>query len=313
LKVFAFSPGKAILLGEHFVVHNAYALAAAIEQGSLSYSCFSDEDEIVSESLNIAWREGLPVPSQLLPYKKALDRIRGEYNFSKKVKSVISTSLPISAGLGSSSSTSVAYAASVMKLVSGEVDQKTLFSVAMESERVTHGNPSGVDVFIGIRGGVHLFRRDGVSKEVTLQGKIKLLIVNTGKVRPTSQLVSKFSSFKNLYPSYFRRLVEASSQITLAGSEYLSRTALEDFGLLMCYQHAILSYFGVSTDELDRIVELAIKCGALGAKLTGAGGGGCVIVLPEQSKVEEILNNFKNLEVYLSEIPSGGLKVWIEE
>lgn len=312
MKVFAFSPGKTILLGEHFVVHNAYALVAAIEQGSIASTHFSDQDEIFSLSLNIGWREGSNVPHQLLPYKRALDLIREKYSCSRKIKSIISTNLPISAGLGSSSSTSVAYTASVIKLVSGEVDPNMLFDIAMESERVTHGNPSGVDVFIGIRGGIHLFKKDGLSKEISLPFKIKVLLVNSKIVRQTSQLISKFSSFKNLYPSYFNRLVEASSHITLTGSELLNKGALEDFGLLMCYQHAILSYFGVSNDVLDKIVELAIKSGALGAKLTGAGGGGCVIVLPEQSKVKEILENFRNFEVYVSEIPSEGLKVWVE-
>lgn len=312
MEAVAFSPGKAILLGEHFVVHGAYALVAAIQQGSFVSSHFSDSDEIVSESFNIVWREGSTVPTPLLPYKRALDKIREQYNFSKKIKSIISTNLPISAGLGSSSSTSVAFSASVLKLISGEVDLNMLFNVSMESERVTHGNPSGVDVFIGIRGGIHLFKRDGLSKEIILPHKIKVLLINTGIVRQTSQLISKFSYFKNVYPSYFNRLVEASSHITLVGSEYLSKGSLEEFGLLMCYQHAILSYFGVSNEILDKVVELAMDYGALGAKLTGAGGGGCAIVLPQQSKIEEILSSFKNFDVYLSEIPAGGLKVWIE-
>ncbi|MEM0010301.1 MAG: mevalonate kinase [Candidatus Bathyarchaeia archaeon] len=312
MKACAFSPGKAILLGEHFVVHGAYALVAAIQQGSFASTSFSDTDEIVSESLNIVWKEGLTVPTPLLPYKKALDKIRAQYDFSKKIKTIISTNLPISAGLGSSSSTSVAFSASVLKLVSGEVDYNMLFNISMESERITHGNPSGVDVFIGIRGGVHLFKKDGFSKEITLPNKIKVLLINTGAVRQTSKLISKFSHFKDLYPSYFKRLVESSSHLTLIGSECLSKGSLEEFGLLMCYQHAILSYFGVSNEMLDKIVELAMASGALGAKLTGAGGGGCAIVLPKQSMVEETLNNFKNFEVYISEIPAGGLKVWIE-
>ncbi len=312
MKACAFSPGKAILLGEHFVVHGAYALVAAIQQGSFAFTCFSDTDEIVSESLNVAWRDGSIVPMQLLPYKKALDKIREQYNFSKKIRSVLSTNLPISAGLGSSSSTSVAFSASVLKLISGEVDYSMLYNMSMESERVTHGNPSGADVFIGIRGGIHLFKKDSFSKEITLPNKVKILLINTGQVRQTSKLISKFSNFKDLYPSYFKMLVEASSHLTLIGSEYLSKGSLEEFGLLMCYQHAILSHFGVSTEILDKIVELAMYSGALGAKLTGAGGGGCAIVLPKQSMVEEVLNSFKNFEVYVSEIPAGGLRVWME-
>jgi mevalonate kinase len=308
----AFSPGKVILLGEHFVVHGAYALIAAIEQGSTTKSSLSDVDEIVSENLNLRWREGDLIPKELLPYKKALERIRSEFPASKKIKSLISTTIPLSAGLGSSSSTSVSYVASVLKLLDSDADSGRIFDIAMESERVTHGNPSGGDVFVGVEGGVHLYKRDGPKRQVNLSAPIKLIVVNTGIRRSTSYLVSKFSSYRHIFPSYFDGVVKASSHIAVLGSDYLSKGMLNEFGLLMNYQHAILSFFGVSCKPLDNLVNLSIEGGALGAKLTGAGGGGCAIVLPDQSSFGTLIRKLEAFDVFVTTIPSGGLKTWTE-
>lgn len=312
LKAVAFSPGKVILLGEHFVVHGAYALVAAIEQGSTTESSYSKVDQIISKDLNLSWRRGEPIPRELIPYVKALERIRSEFPVSKKIKSLIHTTLPLSAGLGSSSSSSVSYVASILKLIDGNVNPNRVFDIAMESERVIHGNPSGVDVFIGIEGGVYLFRKDGSKKRVNLSTPLKLIVVNTAISRSTSNLISKFSSYRKVLPAFFDGVVKASSYIAVLGSDYLSKGMLSEFGFLMNYQHVILSFFGVSCKSLDDIVNLSIEGGALGAKLTGAGGGGCAIVLPNQSSIKTVLGNLKTFESFLTNIPSGGLKTWIQ-
>ena len=312
LKAVAFSPGKVILLGEHFVVHGAYALVAAIEQGSTTESSYSKVDQIISENLNLSWREGESVPKELVPYTKALERIKSEFPVSKKIRSLIHTTLPLSAGLGSSSSSSVSYVASVLKLIDGDVNPNRVFDISMESERVIHGNPSGVDVFIGVEGGVYLFRKDGSKKRVNLSAPIKLIVVNTAISRSTSNLILKFSSYRKVLPAFFDGVVKASSYVAVLGSDYLSKGMLSEFGLLMNYQHVILSFFGVSCKSLDDIVNLSIEGGALGAKLTGAGGGGCVIVLPTQSSVKRVLRKLKVFESFVTSIPSGGLKIWTE-
>ncbi|MEM3403902.1 MAG: mevalonate kinase [Nitrososphaeria archaeon] len=308
----AFSPGKVILLGEHFVVHGAKALVAAIDQGSTTKSSYGSVDEIVSENLGLIWREGAPVPAPLLAFKNTLDRMKEELKISKKIRSVIHTDLPISAGLGSSSSSSVSFVASILNLVGKAVNFDHVYDMALEAERVIHGNPSGVDVFIGVNGGVHLFQKDGYKESIALSTPVKLIIVNTGISRSTSGLIAKFSNHKRLFPAYFNGLVKASSNLTVTGARYLGEDRLEEFGLLMTYQHAILAFLGVSCGALDDIVNFSLENGALGAKLTGAGGGGCAIVLPEQSSAHELLEKFNDKEAFMTCIPTGGLRVWME-
>jgi mevalonate kinase len=71
--------------------------------------------------------------------------------------------------------------------------------------------------------------------------------------------------------------------------EALIEGDMETLGELMNLNHALLYGLGVSDESLERLIQAARKAGALGAKLTGAGGGGCMIALADKNRLENVL------------------------
>jgi mevalonate kinase len=62
----------------------------------------------------------------------------------------------------------------------------------------------------------------------------------------------------------------------------------------MSQNQEILRKIEVSHPVLDNLIDIAVKSGALGAKLSGAGGGGNIIALADEDHIEEIISNLKN-------------------
>jgi mevalonate kinase len=77
----------------------------------------------------------------------------------------------------------------------------------------------------------------------------------------------------------------------------------------MTLNHSLLRRLGVSINVLDRLVDKALKNGALGAKMTGAGGGGCIIVLVNESSKTKIMKEMKKYGAFLSRVEHRGVVV----
>jgi mevalonate kinase len=157
-------------------------------------------------------------------------------------------------------------------------------SIALAWERVFHGNPSGIDTAVALSGGLVRFRRHPGAGERALEplraGSILRLVVgHSGQPGSTKETVARVGARKLSEPvafetelADFRAVVEGGERAVFAG-------ALDALGASFDRCHALLAHWGVSTDTLDAMCVRAREAGALGAKLTGGGGGGCMIAL----------------------------------
>lgn len=92
----------------------------------------------------------------------------------------------------------------------------------------------------------------------------------------------------------FRHVVTEAERVGKA-EEALAAYDLRGFGRLMRASHASLcDDFDVSSPELDELVDIATRAGAAGARLTGAGLGGCVVALCAQERADKVLKRLKN-------------------
>ena len=195
--------------------------------------------------------------------------------------------IPVAAGLGSSASTTVAIIAAVARSMGIELEKKEIFKLAFVPENFLHGKPSGVDQAACIYGGMIRFNRPSNVKNVQPKKEPVLLACDTGVHHATRTLVGGVVERSRREKKNFRDYLAKVREISNGVAKALRDGDEEDLGTLMYQNHELLRRIGVSHPKLDHLVEVAGQAGALGAKLTGAGGGGCIIVLSPSTSVRD--------------------------
>ncbi|MEM3551882.1 MAG: mevalonate kinase [Candidatus Bathyarchaeia archaeon] len=302
MEVVASAPAKVILLGEHFVVYGIPAIVLAIDRRAYANVKQRSDDKlfISSSSLNLSgyFENGnftvekgnfIEAKMKLEPIKHAAEKVFEIYGGKLGLNIEVKSTVPVAAGLGSSAAVASAVAAAVGSLLNLKLSKEQVFKIAFEAERTVHGTPSGVDPAIATFGGTLLFQVDTGFKPLEVKGEIPLVIGNTGVERSTRDQVEKVRNLRSKHPKIFESLMETAREITLRAMEALIEGDMETLGELMNLNHALLYGLGVSEETLERLIKAARNAGALGAKLTGAGGGGCMIALTDKKKIENVL------------------------
>ena len=133
-----------------------------------------------------------------------------------------------------------------------------------------------------------LFRKGRGFAPLDVTEGIPLVIGDTGVERSTGGLVAMVRKRREQYPSIIDPIIETGGEIALRAVEALETGDLNTLGDLMNLNHALLCAIGVSNEPLERLVYAARDAGAYGAKLTGAGGGGCMIALAVPEKLKDV-------------------------
>jgi mevalonate kinase len=254
-----------LLLGEHAVVYGHPALAAAIDLR------VTVEVEPQADVIRLELPGGFPVPQAVLEGLRKLARAAGhEGGFVARVKS----DLPLGSGLGSSAALGVALA----RAFKPGCEPEEAAELAMHLERVLHGAPSGVDPAICARGGVIEFVKADPPRIEAVRGRAWLCVAPTGIARGTHSTVLPLAQRRALDPRVDESLSRLGA-IARSGRPAFEDGELARLGALFDEAHAVLCDLGVSCKELDETVGKLRSAGALGAKLTGAGGGGAAIGL----------------------------------
>jgi galactokinase len=236
---------------------------------------------------------------------------------------VIAGNVPIGAGLSSSAAIEVATGYTLLRLGKVEVDRVALALAAQRAENDFVGMRCGImDQFISCLGQVNhallIDCRDLSHRPVSLPADAALVIADSGVRRglveseynarraeceaaarhfgvPALRDVDEatFNARAHELPSVVRRRarhVITENARTLAAAQVLDSGDLTTFGQLMNASHASLrDDFEVSCRELDLLVEIARSVdGVYGARLTGAGFGGCILALAQHAAAEKV-------------------------
>ncbi len=265
-----FAPGKLILLGEHGVVYGHPALAAAISRGVHAYA-----EPSASSQLELP--EGLNEAQQA-----ALERafaVAAKLTKHPKVSVSVSSDLPVSMGLGSSGALAVAVTRALLDAAKQKPDLARIEKIAMAMEKEFHGTPSGVDHTTSARGSMVLYQK---GKVTTLKGRrpVKVLVALVGERASTKSTVAALRERQAKWPRRYARIFEEIGRLAKEGATAVKQGDLDALGDLMNLNQGLLSALQLSSDRIDAMTRRLRAHGALGAKLTGAGGdGGAVIGL----------------------------------
>ncbi len=286
--------GKVILIGEHAVVHGEPALAAGLPDGlSLRASALDDPRawtrvQIPSWQLDLTLR-----PDNEHPVARACLAVLGHCDGPLTGWHIEGeTCLPARAGLGSSATLSVALA----RLALGsDADPDTLAEASLVGEELFHGTPSGIDSAVAARGGVLRFCRGEAPRELSVGKALPLVVVPSMIPRSTATQVAKVHARKARLPGVVQGILNAFREAALVAERALAQGELAILGELFDTTHHLLGALDVSTPALDALCHEAREHGALGAKLTGAGGGGSIIALCEDP--EALVTHFRGREL----------------
>ncbi|MEM2103990.1 MAG: mevalonate kinase [Candidatus Bathyarchaeia archaeon] len=322
--VVASAPAKVILFGEHFVVYGEPAIVLAIDKRAYAKVEKRRDKKLFfhSKNLNLSAffengifkvEKGNPKEARmkLEPLKCAVEKVVEKAGEKIGLNVEVNSTVPVAAGLGSSAAVAAAVAAGVSAALNVKMSKEELFQVAFEAEKIMHGTPSGVDPAVSTFGGTLMFQVDTGFKPLEVNAEVPLVIGNTGVERSTRVQVAKVRELKDKYPQIVERLMRTAREIVLRAAEALRSGDLESVGELMNMNHALLYGLGVSDESLEWLINAARKAGALGAKLTGAGGGGCMVALARRDKLEKVFEAVQRAggNAFLAEKTDEGVKI----
>lgn len=301
----ASAPGKVILFGEHSVVYRGPAVVLAIDKRARVVAEERGDNRIFIDAMNLgfsgyfvgdiyhpehgeAWRG-----RRLAAFNVAAHKTMEHLGVESGLNLIVRSEIPIAVGLGSSAAVSVAMVAAIGALLGGDLSNEEICSIAYEGERVVHGTPSGVDNNISTYGGILRYEKGVGFERFEVDDSLPFVIGNTRRKRSTRRMVEMVHALRDRNPEVVDSIIDALGNLSRDGLTALLGDDLPRLGDLMNISHGLLSALGVSRPELDLMVHASRRAGALGAKLTGAGGGGCIIALAEEHRLRKIENAIK--------------------
>ena len=315
MKSIASAPGKIILFGEHFVVYGMKAVLCSIDKRITATSQFIDEKVIrirssLGESeISIDSLDNLGKVQQkfMKPFFYVAQKAIKENSIKNGIEIVLESEIPPGVGLGSSSAACVAVTASVNGLFS-KLSKNDVVKIAIQAERTIFEQNSGADSSVSTFGGLVSYDLKNGFGDITSRNDLNFIISNSAQVHNTQDVVRQVRIFKEKNEDLFNRLCREETDIVDNATSSLKENDLHRLGSLMLKNHDLLKQIGVSTEKIDLLVHEAKKT-SYGAKITGAGGGGCIISLVDNSNSEDTLNNLRKIsDCFVTKIDYSGLR-----
>lgn len=277
------APGKIFLFGEHAVVYGKTAIACAIDLRA----------HVTVEAAPTVQMKGPNGNTELNPRKHPyIYAVAEQFQALTEMTGInidIHSDIPVGSGLGSSAAVTVATIKALDVYYGTNLSLEEIARMAHRVETEVQGRASPTDTFVSTFGGmVQIPERKKL-------GFYDMLIVigNTGKFSSTRKIVSNVAALKERHPAVIGQIMDTISVISEAGIEYIQEGDFHTVGELMNINQGLLDSIGVGSKELSELVYASRKAGALGSKITGAGGGGCMIALCEHKNLSRVAHSIK--------------------
>ena len=289
----ASAPGKIILFGEHAVVSGAAALGGAIDlRASVSVQdrpggIVITTEDLMLKGFSIDLQSGQLFSSQAAHAVRYVSAVLQEFD-AHDIEVRIKSSLPASAGLGSSAAIVVSAVMAISRHQGSSLSLKKIADLSFRLEReVQDGLASPTDTALATYGGY--LKISGQISPLDLP-PLELVVGYTGVPHSTRNEVEKVQNLKIRYPELIHSIFQAIGSISDRAQPLMADQNKAELGELMNINHGLLEAIGVGSRELCELVYASRGAGgAMGAKITGAGGGGCMIAIPGPAGKETLM------------------------
>lgn len=302
--------GKVILLGEHAVVHGRHAIAVPLPL--TTRAVISDAGhgvELLIPRWGVEYQLAKPV-EQRRSFERAAGAILDHLGLTdRNLRIEVFPDIPRGMGLGGSAAIAVAIIRALDRHFGLALSDERVNELARLSEEIAHGNPSGIDSTLATWGQPLVYRRGipPLAEPLHLAQPLHLVIGMTHSEGLTAKTVGRVAEARKRHPQLYERIFDDIDALVLQGLAALRDHDLPALGELMNVCQGLLNALQVSTPELERLVGIARDAGALGAKLTGGGGGGAMVALcdGDDSRVQQAMerHGFRALAVTIDPSP----------
>ncbi len=288
--------GKIILLGEHAVVYGRPALAVPLPQLRVSVDITPiDGGETGSLRLlapDIGLTSWLHELEASHPLAKIVHLVRQTVGIEDHpaLELRIRSSIPVASGLGSGTAVSVAIVRALSARLGNPLPVEMQSTLTYEVEKLYHGTPSGIDNTVISHEMPVFFRRGQAPEPFSIGAPLTLVIGDTGMRSNTSIAVGMVRKAWQADAHHYENLFDRIGEVVERGRAAIEVGNLAELGSQMGQNQSLLREIGVSSPELETLIEAAHCAGALGAKLSGGGMGGNMIALVETNRADDVEN-----------------------
>lgn len=276
----ASAPGKFVILGEHSVVYGKPAITLATDLRMTVAVRRSAWNTMNGEKLDFHRQAHIRHLTRGL--RHAIDML----TYSE---------IPVGSGMGSSAALSASLAMAIASMEGRSISEEQVMREAYDAEFYAQGNGSPMDASSCVHGGGLTVNMPDAGGRflwtVERNGRrwdfhdleipeMTFVIGNTGIRAPTGPQVDKVHRYME-HNNFACEVIDDIADVTIEGGDALRRNDVEALGRLMTEDHKLLSILGVSCDPLNKLVNASLPY-SYGAKLTGSGGGGCMVALTDK-------------------------------
>lgn len=290
-------------MGEHSVVYGEPAIALPFYATQIVVTIEPAKESLIDSSYFSGKLQ--EAPASLSNLQQLIKKLQDFFLDLAGVKITIESTIPPERGMGSSAAVAVALTRSYFDYKDVPLSDVQLLSFVNFSEKIAHGNPSGIDAAATSGTSPLYFIKGQTMDAFPLNLDAYLVVADTGIKGQTRAAVADVAKLMQTDETKYLKLTALLGVLTEEARNAIINNNALHLGKLMDRAHHCLQHLTVSNDTLDHLADTAITNGALGAKLTGGGRGGCLIALAEDRKAAE--------KIATALEQQGAVKVWIQK